>query len=266
MRDTRDDILRNVAEKKVTASIIADDDGIVAETAVAEKKARDLGLTINRILAEGTNVKQGDEIARFTGNPKQVVMAEDQLIGLMAKPSGIATATRRFVEKAGTRPEIVSGAWKKMPRSQKDMIRRAVTVGGANCRISHDPFLYLDKNYIKMLGGIKESLQAVGDLNGYLRVVQLRGAYKEIALEACDAVEHGAGIIFIDSGRHHDVKRVTDRLNRSGWRDKVKIAFGGNVRLEDIEALKALDVDILDIGRQIIDAPLLDMRLEVVDT
>ncbi len=37
MRDIRDDILRNVTEKKVTATIIADDDGIVAETAVAEK-------------------------------------------------------------------------------------------------------------------------------------------------------------------------------------------------------------------------------------
>lgn len=267
MRDIRDDILRGLGEEEVTASIIADDDGIVAETSVAEKEAKKLGLKINRILAEGSQVKQGDEIARFTGNPKQVVMAEDRLIGLMAKPSGIATATRRFVEKAGRRPQIVSGAWKKMPWSQKDVIRRAVAVGGANCRISRDPFLYLDKNYIKMLGGIKESLQAVVDLDGHcLRVVQLKGAYKEIALEACDAVEHGADIIFIDTGRRHDVKRVTDRLNRLGWRDKVKIAFGGNVRLEEIEALKELDVDILDIGRQIVDAPLLDMRLEVVDT
>jgi nicotinate-nucleotide pyrophosphorylase (carboxylating) len=255
-----------VAEEKVAASIIADDDGIIAETAAAEKEAKKLGLTINRILVEGSRVKQGDEILRFIGKPKQVVIAEDRLIGLMAKASGIASAARRFVEKAGPRPEIVSGAWKKMPFSQKEVIRRAVAVGGANSSISRDPFLYLDKNYIKMLGGIKESLLAVVDLKGYLKVVQIKGAYKDIALEGCDAVEGGANIIFIDTGRQHDVKRVTDRLNRAGWRGKVKIAFGCNVRLEDIEALKALDVDILDIGRQIVDAPLLDMRLEVVDT
>ncbi len=35
--------------------------------------------------------------------------------------------------------------------------------------------------------------------------------------------------------------------------------------LEDLEAMKELDLDILDIGRQIVDAPLLDMRLELVD-
>ncbi|MGW8314331.1 MAG: hypothetical protein ACWGNV_01935, partial [Bacteroidales bacterium] len=49
-----------------------------------------------RILKEGSEVRSGDEVARFAGGPKQVVAAEDVLIGLLAKPSGIATAARRF--------------------------------------------------------------------------------------------------------------------------------------------------------------------------
>ena len=192
MRDIRDDILKSVAGKEVAASIIADDDGIVAETAGAGREARNLGLIIDRILAEGSTVEKGDEIVRFTGNPKQVVMAEERLIGLMAKASGIATAARRFVEKAGPRPEIVSGAWKKMPLSQKEVIRRAVALGGAYCRISRDPFLYLDKNYIMMLGGIKESLEAVADLSGF-----------RITLD-CSVVKVTKGNLFLASasGRH----------------------------------------------------------------
>ncbi len=59
--------------------------------------------------------------------------------------------------------------------------------------------------------------------------------------------------------------QVVKRLNQLNLRKKVKIAFGGNVTLDDIDVLKDLDIDVLDIGRQIIDAPLLDMRLEVVD-
>lgn len=264
MRDIRDEILGRVAGYEITASIIAADEGIVAETAAAEKEAEKLGLTIIRMLDQGSRVQKGDEVARFSGQPKQVALAEDRLIGLMAKPSGIATAARRFVDKAGPRPAIVSGAWKKMPWSQKEVIRRAVTTGGAQARISPAPFLYLDKNYIKMLGGIKESLEAVAGLSGYLKVVQIKGACQDITFEAGEAIEHGADIIFIDSGRQRDLKRVIDGLNQQGLRDKVKIAFGGNVRLQDIKALKAMDVDILDIGRQIIDAPLLDMRMEVV--
>ena len=34
----------------------------------------------------------------------------------------------------------------------------------------------------------------------------------------------------------------------------------------EVEVAEHMDVDILDIGRQIVDAPLLDMRLEVVDS
>lgn len=264
MRDIRDDILDGIARHIVIASIIAEDDGIIAETTAVVQEARELGLTTSHILTEGSRVKRGDEIARFSGQPKQVVMAEDRLIGLMAKPSGIATATSRFVDKTGGRPAIVSGAWKKMPQSQKEAIRRAILTGGGNCRISNDPFLYLDKNYIRMLGGIKESLAAVTGLKGYVKVVQLKGDYGNINREACEAVDHGADIIFIDSGRQQDIKSVMGRLKQLGWRDRVKIAFGGNIQLEDVKPLKTLDVDILDIGRQIIDAPLLDMRLEVI--
>jgi nicotinate-nucleotide pyrophosphorylase (carboxylating) len=265
MPDIRDDIFRGVAMRRVIASIIAGDKGIVVGTEAVRQAAKELGLSIESLLDEGSPVSKGDEIGRFSGTPRQVAVAEERLIGLMAKPSGIATAARRFVEKAGQRPEIVSGAWKKMPGSEKEMIRRAIAAGGARYRISREPFIFLDKNYIRMLGGISESLRAVADLNGHLRVVQLKGFYGDIVLEACEAVELGADIVFIDSGRHDDLKRVGEKLRESGLRDRVKIAFGGGIRLEDIESLKSLDVDILDIGRQIVDAPLLDMRLEVVD-
>ena len=128
VEDLRDRILSSVAGKRVTASIIADDSGIVVGTTLAKQEAEKLGLSLERILDEGSQVTKGDEIARFRGNPKQVVMAEELLIGLIAKPSGIATAARKAVEAAGGRPQIVCGAWKKMPWSLKDTIRRAAAI------------------------------------------------------------------------------------------------------------------------------------------
>jgi nicotinate-nucleotide pyrophosphorylase (carboxylating) len=254
-----------VEGKHIVAAIIADDDGIVVETASAADEARKLGLSLIHILDEGTPVQKGDEIVRFRGSPEQVVIAEDVLIGLMAKPSGIATAARKFVEKAGNRPKIVSGAWKKMPASQKDAIRRAVVAGGAFYRMSRNPFVYLDKNYTKIFGGIKESLEAVANLGDCKKVLQLKGRYKDIVLEACEAVQYGTDILYIDTGRPGDVSLVSEELIRLKVRSRVSVAFGGNVRLEDMDTLKALDIDILDIGRQIVDAPLLDMRMEVID-
>lgn len=263
--DVRDEILKSVELKKVTASIIVDDEGIISGITSAREEADKLGLSVLMIVNEGGQVRKGDEVIRFFGSPKQIVMAEERLIGLIAKPSGIATNAHKFVKATGGRPKVVCGAWKKMPPSLKDMIREAVIVGGALSRIEPHPFTYLDKNYIKLLGGIKKSLEAVAHLSKYLKVVQVNGRSKDIASEAHEAVEFGADIVFVDTGKLDDVRLVVKRLRQLGLRNKVKIAFGGGVNLEAINGLKTLEIDFIDIGRQIVDAPILDMRLEIID-
>ena len=65
-------------------------------------------------------------------------------------------------------------------------------------------------------------------------------------------------------GQPEDIQPVSECLHQRGLRSKVKLAFGGGVNIKSVEELKALDIDILDIGRQIVDAPILDMRLEII--
>jgi nicotinate-nucleotide pyrophosphorylase (carboxylating) len=266
LRDLRDDIFAGLNGVTVTAVVLADDDGVVTRVSDAVTAAADLGLSVISALADGSSVACGDEIIRIAGSPKQVAMGEERLIGMMAKPSGIASATRRFVDQAAPSLRIVSGAWKKLPMSQKEMIRNAVVAGGADPRISNDPFVYLDKNFVKMLGGVKETLTAVAGLNGYRKAIQLKGTYRDIADEAGEAVDCGADIIFVDTGEKQDVVRVAALLRELGRREQVELAFAGGVALDDIDDLKRLDLDTVDIGRAIVDAPLLDMRVEVLDT
>jgi nicotinate-nucleotide pyrophosphorylase (carboxylating) len=263
--DIREEILRHVQGKHITACILADDEGIVAGIHSAKKEADKLGLSLLMALNDGDHVRKGDEVIRFSGSPKQVVMAEDVLIGLLAKPSGIATSARKFVEATGGRPRVVCGAWKKMPPSLKDMIREAVVAGGAGYRMEPGPFVYLDKNYVALLGGIAKCLAALAHLNNSSKVVQVKGRYGNVASEACEVAESGANVVFIDTGRPDDVRAAVERLLQRGLRNRVKLAFGGGVKIESIDELKTLDIDILDIGRQIVDAPILDMRLEIVD-
>ena len=263
--DVREEILKSVQARRVVAAIVADEEGIVAGVSLARSEAEKLGVLVMEIVGEGTCVKRGDELARLAGTPRQIVMAEDVLIGALAKASGIASRAREFVTRANGRPRVVSGGWKKMPPAMKEMIRSAVAVGGAQPRIVPGPFAYLDKNYVELLGGIRQSLAAVAHLEGVAKVVQVKGRYDDLASEACEAADHGADVVFIDTGRAEDVARATALLTRRGLRAKVQVAFGGGVRLEDLDALKALDLDLLDIGRQIVDAPLLDMRLEIVE-
>ena len=263
MKDIRGDIFKSVLHKKVTAKIVAADAGIITGTEDAGNEAENLGLKILKWLEDKTQVEKGDTIARFTGPPKQIVMAEEVVMGHMAKFSGIATAAKKFVDYCGDRPGVVSGSWKKMPIGLKDKIRSAVAAGGAAIRISDTPFIYMDKNYIKIFGGIAASLKATETMNDRKRVIQIHGHYNDIASEAIEAVSHGADVVFVDSGIIDDAKKVLAILDEKRLRNKVQIVFAGDICFGDLDALKQLDLDFLDVGRAIVDAPLLDMRMEV---
>jgi nicotinate-nucleotide pyrophosphorylase (carboxylating) len=262
--DIREEILKNIHAKRVTASILSDCDGVIAGSYLVRNESEKAGLSLQFVVEDGCLVDKGDEVLRISGSPKQILAAEEVFIGLLAKPSGIATNARKFVNAAGWRLKVVSGAWKKMPGALKDVIRNAISLGGASPRMVTGQFVYLEKNCIELLGGIKRSLGAVAHLENHKKVLQIKGRYGDIASEACEAADSGADIVFVDTGETHDMASVARKLVQTGLRNRVQLAFGGGVDLEVIRTLKTLDVDIVDVGRQIVDAPLLDMRLEIV--
>ncbi|HWR05415.1 hypothetical protein [Sporomusa sp.] len=260
--DIRDIIFASVRDTAYTARLTAEQDGVVSGIKRLQTVLEEQQLRYQLHKNDNDTVTAGEVILTLTGTPKEIAVAEEFAIGMLSKPSGIATAARKAVASAGSL-RIVSGAWKKMPPEIKQPVREAVNHGGAHFRIVDVPFLYLDKNFVRMLGGIKETLAAVST-RPELKVLQLKGETGDIAAEAVLAAECGAGIIMVDTGNVEDLRRVSAGLRKNGWRSKVQLAFAKGISLQNIGNLQAEDIDILDIGMEIIDAPLLDMKLDVV--
>ena len=265
MSDPREEFFEPVARARVTARLLAEEPGILAGAHAVAASLGEIGMATVSQLTDGTPVKAGTVITEIAGTPKQIALAEERLVGLMAKPSGIATATARFIARAAGRVRVVSGAWKKLPFSQKEMIRQAITVGGAMPRIAEWPFLYIDKNFVRMHGGLEATMAAANRFAARTKIVQIRGEYGDIGEEAVRVAAAGANIIFVDSGRLDDARRAIVALKQRALRDSVEVAFAGGVQLGDVETLADIGVDVVDIGRAIVDAPLLDMRLDVVE-
>jgi nicotinate-nucleotide pyrophosphorylase (carboxylating) len=83
-------------------------------------------------------------------------------------------------------------------------------------------------------------------------------------MESVLAATMGASIIMIDTGRKENIEEIDLILRRERLRHKVKVAFGGNIKIEDLADLKKKPIEIVDIGRTIVDGPLLDLRLDVL--
>jgi quinolinate phosphoribosyl transferase, C-terminal domain protein len=274
MKDFRDDIFCKIANYQITACIYTDMDGVISGVTDALNVAAEIGLTVNYTVSEGDEVFSGDLIAEISGTPKQICQAEDQLIGCISKYSGVATAAKKFVEKAGPKMRVVCGSHKKATFEIKEKLRAAIVTGGAHIRISDEPMVYLDKNYVAMFGGIQKALMAVAQIMDRKKAIQIKGRNEsgDIVREAWTAVSSGADIVYVDTGNVTDLKLVTDALKpklkeleeTESYRH-VEFAFGGGVVFSDMDAIRDAGADIVGVGRAIIDAPLMDLRLEVTD-
>ncbi|WP_156271357.1 nicotinate-nucleotide diphosphorylase [Neomoorella glycerini] len=245
-------------------AITARERGIFSGAARLTRVAGELGLEVTWAAPEGYPLETGSCLFRARGEAPAIIRAEEMLLGVIGKPSGVATAAANFVRQAGGRIKVVCGAWKKVAPEIRDELRRAIATGGAGIRITERPFIYLDKNYVRLLGGVEP---AVSRARAYdqerVIAVQVRGEGRPIAGEAEAAVRAGAGIIMVDTGLLEDLATVVTAAQQGGWREKVKLAFAGGVTPAGLEEVIAAGADIVDVGRAIIDAPLLDLSLDV---
>ena len=263
--DIRDRIFQSIAGQHFTATVSAAGNGVLAGMPAALAQAHEVGCTAKALADNGDVLGEGTATLELQGSPSALAAAEESVMGALAKASGIATATRQLVDRADSRLQIVAGGWKKMPRALKEMIRDAVHVGGAEGRIDATPFLYLDKNYVRMFGDVAATLEAVAPLAEYRTVIQIGHCPQSLAEETRVAVERGVSTLFVDTGNIGDLHTVISTLDQLGARRRVRLAFGGGVGLDEVEELARLGVDALCIGRALVDAPLVDFRMQIVE-
>ncbi len=264
MQDIRDVIFHEIRERKYRAVLLPEADGVLSGVEDAARKAAELGLEWQSTSREGGTLSRNQSFAELVGTPKQLALAEECLIGFLAKPSGIATAARRAVSASGGRVRIVSGSWKKMPPVMKTSVRRAIVSGGASFRICEQPMLYLDKNFIRMFGSIRAALEAAAGLKEMTKVVQIKGIDRSVEEETRQAVMGGADILMVDTGNLQDVKACRKQMATLLQGKKRRVAFAGNVKIAQIPSLAEKGINILCIGKEIVDARLLDMKLNVL--
>ena len=261
--DVRAYLLEPLNGQIFDACLTSAESGILAGTAIALKRASDLGLSVLSHLPDGSDLKPGTCALSIQGTAEQIARAEEELLGCIGKPSGVATASFHFAALARGRARIVCGAWKKVAPEIRKPLRDAIAVGGAGMRLLDEPFVYLDKNFVRMYAGIAEVVGRARSMNGCVVAVQIRGETGPIAGEAVVACSAGAGVLMVDTGNVKDLLEVVDAANRLGFRKGMKIAFAGGVTSETLEEAVRGGADIIDIGRAIIDAPILDFRLDV---
>jgi nicotinate-nucleotide pyrophosphorylase (carboxylating) len=239
-----------------TARFVARADGVLAGRlcAVETFAAVDPTLEVEWLLADGSPVAPGDEVARVSGRLASILTAERTALNFLGHLSGIASLTDRYVKAAAGGARI----WdtRKTTPGLRALEKAAVRAGGGrNHRGNLSEWILLKDNHLAGLG-IADAIATARD-RWPGRTVECEADTVEQFEEAMTA---GADLILLDN---MTVEQVVTCVEKRGDARRPLLEVSGGINLDTVAAYAQTGVDLIAVGALTHSAPVLDIGLDV---
>lgn len=239
---------------RATATVLAKQDcvlaGLGAIEAIFDVFARLDGTVVSHPdvrshpeIFDGVRTHRGQTVAVMQHNARVILSCERVILNVLQRLSGIATATRRYVDAiAGTRARILDT--RKTVPGLRVLDKYAVRCGGGmNHRLDLSDGVLIKNNHIALAGGIAAALEKAhrnrrGDQPIEIEVRSLG--------ELEEALKHGAEAVLLDNMTPQDVAKAVERCAQHTRR--IPLEASGGINLENVRAYAESGVDFISVG------------------
>ena len=254
------------SNKSVTATIIFKSDfiGIICGIEEVQELFDICNCNSTPYMLDGTKIRPKANIMEINGAAKDVLKAERIALNLLMRMSGIATATRKFVDIVHQiDPQISIASTRKTAPGLRLFDKKAVVIGGGiSHRIRLDDMVLIKDNHIAVDKSIRKLIPLIREKVGSSIKIECEVKNEQ---EAIEAIEAGANIIMLDNFSILEAKNTLVKLIDEGLRNLVKIEVSGGVTLDNIVNYAQLKPDIISVGYLTHSAPSLDFSLKIID-
>ncbi len=241
------------------AVFLAKEDGVLAGLVVARRvfELVDAGTVFAESLRDGAAFRSGDNLARVSGPTVSLLKAERTALNFLQRLSGIATATRRFVDAVeGTRTKILDT--RKTTPGLRLLEKYAVRMGGGtNHRMGLSDMVLIKDNHLRHVGSITEAVRRA-------RSRVPAGVKVEVEVttldEAREALACRPDIVMLDNMTLDQTAEAV-----ALFAGRIPVEVSGKVTLERAREIAALGVDYISVGALTHSSRALDISLEFLD-
>ncbi|BAZ44684.1 nicotinate-nucleotide pyrophosphorylase [Chondrocystis sp. NIES-4102] len=245
----------------VTANWVNKENGVIAGLPIAERvfKLLDTQVKFSFLIEEGTFCHSGTKIASIKGSKEALLTGERVALNLVMRLSGIATATRNYVEKIADLPTELVDTRKTTP-GLRILEKYATRVGGAiNHRLGLDDAVMIKDNHIQAAGGIEKAIALIKNNIPYPLKIEV----ETNTLEDVQAVlQSGADIVMLDNMSLEMMLEAVTMIRRVN--SLIKIEASGNITLENIRAVAETGVDYISTSAPITRSHWLDLSMRML--
>ncbi|MCX7785550.1 MAG: carboxylating nicotinate-nucleotide diphosphorylase [candidate division WOR-3 bacterium] len=243
--------------KIVTAEIIAKDDGILAGSDVVKMVFQylDPKVNVNFKIKDGERFKSKQVIAQITGKAQALLSGERTALNFLCRLSGIASLTRKFVDKiSDTKAKILDT--RKTTPLLRDLEKYAVRVGGGyNHRMGLYDMMLVKDNHIKIAGGITQAIKKAQKYNKNKLPIEVETKNLN---EVKQALALNVSIIMLDNMNLRQIAQAVKLV-----KGKAKLEVSGGVNLKNVRKIAKTGVDYISVGAITHSAPIVDMSMKI---
>lgn len=243
-----------------SADWIVKEKGVIAGLPIAERvfQLLDNQMKFTLLVKEGQSCEKGTKIAILEGSLEALLMGERVALNLAMRLSGIATATRKYVEAIADLPCQLVDTRKTTP-GLRVLEKYAIQVGGAkNHRMGLDDAIMIKDNHIAAAGGIAEAIAKIRETMPYPLTIEVE---TETLEQVKIALENQADIIMLDNMSLELMREAIDIIRQDNSR--IKIEASGNITLETIRSIAETGVNYISTSAPITRSNWLDLSMKM---
>ena len=232
--------------------------GVVAGLPVAAYVFEIVGtgrLRTDLAVADGARVDVGQAVLNVYGPVRDIVTGERTALNLLGHLSGIATATRAWVDAVAGTGAVIRDTRKTTP-GLRALEKYAVRCGGGtNHRMSLSDAALVKDNHVAAAGGVAAAFDLVRAAHAGVPIeVEV-----DTVAEAREAVDAGAELVLLDNMGLDDMRACVAYARAGGSRTEAS----GGLTLERARAVAETGVDFIAVGALTHSAPVLDIGLDL---
>jgi nicotinate-nucleotide pyrophosphorylase (carboxylating) len=239
-----------------TADLVAREDGVVAGLPLAARVFTRLapGATLTAGAADGDRVRRGDVLLTVRGPVRALLAAERSALNIASRASGIATATRAWVDAVAGTGAVVLDTRKTTP-GLRPLEKYAVRCGGgSNKRMGLYDVAMVKDNHVAAAGSVAAAVALVKERAPR---VPVQVEVDEVA-QAEEAVAAGADFLLCDNMTPAQLREVVAQVG-----DRVELEATGGLTLAVAREVAETGVHYLSVGALTHSSPILDLALDL---
>lgn len=197
----------------------------------------DADLNVELALADGAAAVAGDRVLYVSGAARPILAAERTALNLLQHLSGIATATRAYVDRLSGTAAVVCDTRKTTP-GLRELEKYAVRCGGGrNHRASLADCVMIKDNHIAVAGGVAAAVRSARAQAPHVARIEVEADTLEQVREAADA---GADVIMLDNMTPEHVREAVAVIA-----GRAIVEVSGGVTAETLTAYAEAGADVL---------------------